>query len=176
MRKVSISREALAKARDLGIYMAKHDVLIRARVTEAGQYENFHRFRTSHRAYWEQSDRYERNYQDQLFRMADKETRRNGLSEYDSMVSWDMWYNRIVHPLKDAFWDAWEKQMGLERKYYAARMSVIRGNPNALKHLLSLSDAVEADEAAVADMASVPEQVLGNRSGIFAWMGMRRSA
>jgi hypothetical protein len=175
--KVSISREALARARELGAYMAKHDIIVRPRVTEAGQYETYHRFRISHRAHWEGSERFEKTYQDLLYRMADKETRRNGLSEYDSMASWDMWYNRIVGPLREAFWEAWERHVGLERRYYTARLATIKGNPNALKHLLSMSDALEAEEAAaMAATAPVLAPMVGNRPGFFAWMGLSRKS
>jgi hypothetical protein len=175
--KVSISHEVLARAKELGVHMAKHDIILRPRVTEAGQYETYHRFRISHRAHWEESSHFERTYQDQILRLAEKETRRNGLSEYDNMAHWDMSYNRIVGPLREAFWEAWEKYVGLERRYYMARLSTIKGNPNALKHLLSMSDALEAEEAeAMAATAPVLAPVAGNRSGFFAWMGISRKS
>lgn len=138
--------------------MARQDTAIQPRMVEAGQYERYTGFRIAHRAYWEQDAHFEQAYQERLLRIADKESRRHGLSELDSIANWDLQYNQILQPLKDALWNAWEQHVALEHRYYSARMAYVKEDPHALKQLLRR-------------LAELEHKTV-SRNGFFSWLAL----
>lgn len=112
-----LSPIVIGRARRVGQEMSS-DPRIFPHLDNALQYASYLRFRNAHRAYWEQNPHFEKRYQEPIFLMADKEARRQGKSDYDSITNWDLWYHHVVHPLKSAMWEVWEKNMRLERRFY----------------------------------------------------------
>lgn len=117
---VKPSQTALRRAAELGCEMAKTDRVFRADVSRASHYDDYRRFRNAHREQWERTDRFVRVWLEPLLVLAEKEGKHLGLRMDDSMASWDVWYNRIVMPMKNVFWEAWELNCGLSARYAEA--------------------------------------------------------
>ncbi len=143
MARLAVSEWTLGRARNLGDEMAR-DPLIRPHVVEVLQYENYYRFRLSHRAYWEQSSRWEKHYQDRIFAIADKECAKYHWNNYDNIGNWDVWYNRLVQPIKNSLWETWEEAFKLEARYFEALLSTGRANP---RQVLSIIGASPTDDS-----------------------------
>lgn len=170
-RVLMIRREYFARARQLGRGIAQLDRIIRPRIEKVQQYENYHRFRIAHRSWWEHSGYFEATYLERLYQMADKIASENGLSEYDSIINWELWYNRILNPIKDALWETWERETGLERRYLEARV------------MLGVNDTVAIDQLLQGSASDVPDlaepEVHPQRravGGWLAWLGWNRAA
>lgn len=119
MQQRTVISEAAAKgARQLGITMLA-DPVIQPHLRQAHQFGDYDHFRIAHRAYWEQCGPFE-PYQEKIVALAERDGRRLGLDRRNSVEGWDIWYNRLVHPLKDMLWEMWEKGVALEEKYYDA--------------------------------------------------------
>lgn len=130
-----VKASTLTKARHLGHEMAR-DPVIRPYLTNAVQYQSYHRFRIAHRAHWEQSTRFELYYQERIFTLADREAAHNGMSEYDSIANWDVWYHRVVHPIKSTFWETWETAMKLESRYLEALLNSGKACPSQFRSIV----------------------------------------
>ena len=122
---VKPSHTALRKAAELGCEMAKTDHFFRPDVTRASRYDDYRRFRNAHREQWERSDHFVRVWMERLIVIADKEGRNQGLRMDDSMASWDVWYNRIVIPMKSLLWEAWEHSCELPSRYAEAAHPIV---------------------------------------------------
>ena len=152
MTKLFVKESTLAKARHMGAEMAK-DPVIRPHLDGVLQYQSFNRFRNAHRAYWEQSSRWEKHYQERVFVMADKEASRYKIRDQNSMNTWDVWYNNFEQPIKNAIWETWEKQMNLEARYFNALLNAGKINPN---QLLALMGVATPDHEEAQELASMP--------------------
>jgi hypothetical protein len=116
---LTLSKMAFDQASELGCEMAKDDQVLKPDLRHAHRYEGYSRFRNAHREEWERKDVFEA-WQDRLFALAEREGERLGLRMDDSMASWDVWYHRIVAPLKEALWEAWEHSWDLAALYAEA--------------------------------------------------------
>lgn len=111
------SQRALCQAAELGCEMARRDRFVKPDLGRAGCYDDYQRFRNAHRERWERTDVFVRIWLERLFAMAEKEGKRLGLRIDDSMDSWDVWYNRVVMPMKNLLWEAWEHSWDLPARY-----------------------------------------------------------
>lgn len=117
---VKPSHSALRKAAELGNEMARTDHFFKPDVTRASRYDDYRRFRNAHREQWERTDHFVRVWMDRLIVLAEKEGKSQGLRMDDSMASWDVWYNRIVTPMKALLWETWEHSCELQSRYTEA--------------------------------------------------------
>lgn len=107
---------AMKRAAQLGVMMARRDRHFRPYMVAASRFDGYVRFRNGHRELLERSDRFLR-WQERLFSLSEKEGKRLGLRMDDSMASWDAWYSRVVVPLKNRFWEAWEERWRLPSRF-----------------------------------------------------------
>jgi hypothetical protein len=183
-RTLVISSGALAKASQLGIEIARTDPVIRPYLNRVASYENYARFRIGHRMYWEQSTRFERLWQERIYRIAEKEGRHHGFRDYNSVIHWDIWYNGVVHPLRSAMWEAWETQVQLESLYHEAVAQLAPRRTEEIHLMQALREGVGPAATApipgpvVAASAPAPSPPPPSRSGIFSFLfgNQQRSA
>ena len=112
------------------------DPLIKPRLHDVLQYSGYFRFRVAHRAFWEQSTRFEIAYQERLFQLADYEGKYHRAVGNDSMLNWDIWYNTVVHPIKTVAWQTWEKSVRLESRYLEALVDSGSATPAEVQRLI----------------------------------------
>lgn len=118
---IAPSQAALRRAAELGREMARHKTGCRPETSSAYHYENYLRFRNAQRDLMEHNEAFSQRWLEKLFAVADREGRAAGLRMDDSMASWDIWYNKLVVPLKEVFWRAWEQACDLPGRYAEAR-------------------------------------------------------
>lgn len=125
---ITPSPDALRQAAELGCKMANSEDFFQPDLRQATRYEDYRRFRNAHREQWERTDRFISVWLDRLFTLAEKEGKRLGLRMDDSMASWDTWYNRIVVPLKNTLWEAWERSCELPARYAETAHPIVAQN------------------------------------------------
>jgi len=119
--RLSPSRTAIKRAAELGQEMARKERHCRPNMAMAEHYETYLRYRNAQREIMENSDVFAQRWVERLLTIADKDGRAHGLRMDDSMASWDIWYNKLVLPLKEVFWLAWEQTWKLPEHYAEAR-------------------------------------------------------
>ena len=120
----TVNGRSVTKAKALGIEMAHTDAIIAPRLKDAGRYDDYIHFRTAHRTYWEQSDRYTTFWQQRIFRLCEREAECGGLPDCANVFNLALWHNRLLNPLKDAMWESWEDACELARLYEQARANL----------------------------------------------------
>ncbi len=88
--------------------------------------------------------------------MAEKEGNNQGLRMDDSMASWDVWYNRIVIPMKALLWEAWEHSCNLQSRY-AEATHPIAAQDDSPSPVLRLAELYAEQLAAKWNQASFPD-------------------
>lgn len=107
------------RARQFGRAMLA-DPVIRPYLRDVQQYPDYALFLVAHRAHWEQSQRFEEYYQEQIARLGNRIMAAQGL-DGGSTRQWDARSSDVVQHLKDIMWSTWERHVGLESLYNDAR-------------------------------------------------------
>lgn len=107
------------RARQFGRAMLA-DPVIRPYLRNVQQYPDYAHFLLAHRAHWEQSQRFEEHYQEQISRLGNRIMASRGLDD-GSTRQWDARSSDVVQHLKEIMWSTWERHVGLEAMYNDAR-------------------------------------------------------
>ena len=117
--------EDFAAARELGRQMAKEDTWIEPVFDNIKKYkDDYGEFQEIHRANWEETDQFEIRWLPKLIALSEASGKRDYVSPMTDNMTWYFEYHT---PLKSAFWDAWEEEVGLLQKWQAAKDSLTRG-------------------------------------------------
>ena len=114
----SLSAEALAKAKALGIEMAERDSWIEPVFEDGDEAEDFGEFSMHHRETWEQTCQFEILWGDRLTTLTEDDAEAQGV---DRTENWELWYYEFQCPAKDALWEAWEEKRKLYEFWEKAR-------------------------------------------------------
>lgn len=150
VKRIAFTSRTISKARELGVEMANADPIIRPWLAQACRYDDYQRFRLAHRARWEQTDQFERRWQDRIFKLSERESPSDSHSNCDSIDQWQNWYHLIVCPIKNLMWDAWESAVHLQKLYEDARAKTVANSTGGFTETLriahTISEGVDSDQ------------------------------
>lgn len=129
---IAPSPAAIRLAIKLGGEMAARDAEVRPDLSNASRYANYLRFRDAHREKWEHSDHFIETWQERLSDVADNEGRRLGLRQDDAMQAWETVYNDLMVPLRNLFWEEWERRQELPARFAQAGRLRPRAKPQTM--------------------------------------------